>query len=78
MNAILCTWVSSVEINCFQNASNASHKEQVKYAEAGSIAEEVFTSIRTVAAFGLEKQGISRCVHVTYMAICIIYYVILI
>lgn len=44
------------------NASNASHKEQVKYAEAGSIAEEVFTSIRTVAAFGLEKQGISRYV----------------
>jgi len=37
----------------------------MKYAEAGSIAEEVFTSIRTVAAFGLEKQGISRYVNVT-------------
>jgi len=61
-----------VEINCFQNASKACHREQIKYAEAGSIAEEVFTSIRTVAAFGLEKQGISRCVHV----ICIIYYII--
>ncbi|XP_022171475.1 multidrug resistance protein 1B-like isoform X2 [Myzus persicae] len=42
------------------NASRACHREQIKYAEAGSIAEEVFTSIRTVAAFGLEKQGISR------------------
>lgn len=61
-----------MEINCFQNASKACHREQIKYAEAGSIAEEVFTSIRTVAAFGLEKQGISRCVHV----ICIIYYII--
>ncbi|XP_060869944.1 ATP-dependent translocase ABCB1-like isoform X2 [Metopolophium dirhodum] len=44
------------------NASRACHREQIKYAEAGSIAEEVFTSIRTVAAFGLEKQGISRYV----------------
>jgi len=44
------------------NASKACHREQIKYAEAGSIAEEVFTSIRTVAAFGLEKQGISRYV----------------
>ncbi|KAL5240368.1 hypothetical protein ACI65C_007778 [Semiaphis heraclei] len=42
------------------HASRACHREQTKYAEAGSIAEEVFTSIRTVAAFGLEKQGISR------------------
>ncbi|XP_016656026.1 multidrug resistance protein 1A isoform X3 [Acyrthosiphon pisum] len=44
------------------NASRACHREQIKYAEAGSIAEEVFTSIRTVAAFGLEKQGISQYV----------------
>jgi hypothetical protein len=58
-----------VKINYLQNASKACHREQIKYAEAGSIAEEVFTSIRTVAAFGLEKQGIARCVNV----ICIIY-----
>jgi len=63
-----------VEINCFQNASKACHREQIKYAEAGSIAEEIFTSIRTVAAFGLEKQGISRYVNV----ICITYYTIFI
>lgn len=30
------------------------------YAKAGSIAEEVFSSIRTVAAFGGEKKEIAR------------------
>ncbi|VVC36193.1 Hypothetical protein CINCED_3A013935 [Cinara cedri] len=43
-------------------ASKACCLEQIKYSIAGSIAEEVFTAIRTVAAFGLEKQGISRYV----------------
>lgn len=33
----------------------------MKYAIAGSIAEEAFTAIRTVAAFGLEKLEILRC-----------------
>lgn len=36
----------------------------MKYAVAGSIAEEVFTAMRTVAAFGLEKLEILRCVNV--------------
>ena len=30
------------------------------YAKAGSIAEEVLSSIRTVAAFGGEKKEIAR------------------
>ena len=30
------------------------------YAKAGSIAEDVFSSIRTVAAFGGEKKEIAR------------------
>lgn len=30
------------------------------YAKAGSVAEEVFSSIRTVAAFGGEKKEIAR------------------
>lgn len=30
------------------------------YAKAGNIAEEVLSSIRTVAAFGGEKKEISR------------------
>lgn len=45
----------------------ASCKEQIKYAVAGSIAEEVFTAIRTVTAFGLEKQVISRYVYLCNM-----------
>lgn len=44
----------------------SSRREQTKYAVAGSIAEEVFTAIRTVAAFGLEKQEIAKYILPTY------------
>jgi len=49
-----------VKLIYFQNASKACCREQIKYAAAGSTAEEVFTAIRTVAAFGLEKKEIAR------------------
>ena len=35
-------------------------KEQASYAAAGAIAEEVISSIRTVVAFGGEKDEIKR------------------
>ena len=37
-----------------------SSKEQVAYAAAGSIAEEVISSIRTVVAFGGERFEMER------------------
>ena len=37
------------------------------YAKAGSIAEEVLSSIRTVAAFGGEKKEIARWVVNLYV-----------
>ncbi|XP_050420409.1 ATP-dependent translocase ABCB1-like isoform X2 [Adelges cooleyi] len=42
------------------NSSKAVAREQIKYSLAGGIAEEVFTAIKTVAAFGLEKKQIDR------------------
>lgn len=35
-------------------------EEQTAYAKAGSIAEEVLSSIRTVVAFGGEEKEIGR------------------
>lgn len=35
-------------------------KELMAYAEAGSVSEEVLSSIRTVAAFGSEKRETER------------------
>lgn len=35
-------------------------EEQTSYAKAGSIAEEVLSSIRTVVAFGGERTEIER------------------
>lgn len=50
----------------------SSRREQIKYAVAGSIAEEVFTAIKTVAAFGLEKQEIAKYVLLAKMSCDII------
>lgn len=47
-------------MSIFKNAATACRREQIKYSIAGSIAEEVFTAIKTVAAFGLEKREIKR------------------
>lgn len=33
------------------------------YAKAGSVADEVLSSMRTVAAFGGEKKEVERLVH---------------
>lgn len=37
-----------------------SNKEQTAYSEAGSVAEEAISSIRTVVAFGGEKDEMQR------------------
>ena len=42
--------------------SAVTAQELDAYAKAGSIAEEVLSSIRTVAAFGGEKKEIERSV----------------
>jgi len=39
---------------------NGFGSTKAAYAEAGSVAEEVFSSIRTVAAFGGEKREVKR------------------
>ena len=38
-------------------------REQSAYASAGAVSEEVLSSIRTVVAFGGEKNEAERCVH---------------
>lgn len=43
--------------------SSITTKELDAYAKAGSIAEEVLSSIRTVAAFGGERKEIARYEH---------------
>ena len=43
-----------------QLLTSITTKELDAYAKAGSIAEEVLSSIRTVAAFGGEKKEIER------------------
>jgi len=40
-----------------------------EYASAGAIAEEVFSSIRTVVAFGGQQKEIKRYEYVMYLAI---------
>lgn len=37
-----------------------SNKEQTALAQAGGVAEEVLTAIRTVMAFGGEKKEVER------------------
>lgn len=52
-----------------QLLSSITTKELDAYAKAGSIAEEVLSSIRTVAAFGGEKKEIVR--YKAILALCI-------
>lgn len=40
--------------------TNATNKELTAYAKAGSVAEEVFTAIRTVVAFGGQEKECDR------------------
>ena len=46
-----------------QLLTSITTKELDAYAKAGSIAEEVLSSIRTVAAFGGEKKEIERYMY---------------
>ena len=43
-----------------QVASTQGYKRQSALSKAGSIAEEMLSSIRTVVAFGGQKKGIER------------------
>lgn len=43
-----------------QVAASSAAREQAKYGIAGGIAEEVLTSIRTIAAFGGQAREIER------------------
>ena len=43
-----------------QMSTSATQKELSAYARAGAVAEEVFSSIRTVFAFGGEKKECER------------------
>lgn len=43
-----------------QFVTQFTSKEQSAYARAGAIAEEVFSSIRTVMAFGGEQKEVQR------------------
>ena len=43
-----------------QVASTQSYKRQSALSKAGSIAEEMLTSIRTVVAFGGQTKGTER------------------
>ncbi len=45
---------------CGKLIATQSAREQQKYGRAGAVAEEVLSSIRTIAAFGGEKREIQR------------------
>ena len=47
-------------IKIFQISTRLSKKELVAYGKAGSIAEQVLSSIRTVVAFGGQKSESER------------------
>lgn len=46
--------------NSHQVISRLTSQEQTAYAKAGGVAEEVFSAIRTVVAFGGEKRELER------------------
>ena len=45
---------------CVQIVATFTVREQSAYAAAGAVAEEVFSSIRTVMAFGGEDREVER------------------
>ena len=47
-------------LRVFQLGSMSTSKELAAYAKAGAVAEEVLSSMRTVAAFGAEKKECAR------------------
>jgi hypothetical protein len=51
---------SVIELLCLQLAGSLTNKELIAYAKAGGVAEEVISSIRTVAAFGGEEKEVKR------------------
>jgi hypothetical protein len=47
-------------IALFQSGTKFANKELAAYARASAIAQEVFSSIRTVFAFGGQRKEIER------------------
>lgn len=45
---------------CLQVAKDSTVQEQAAYAQAGGVAEEVLSAIRTVIAFGGESKECDR------------------
>ena len=45
---------------CLQLIASFASKEQKQYADAGAVAEEVLSSVRTVVAFGGEEKEAER------------------
>ena len=52
---VLCTTCLDTQL-----VTRFTSKEQTAYARAGAVAEEVFSSIRTVVAFGGEQKEVQR------------------
>ena len=58
-----------IQIIILQIASTQDYKKQNALSKAGSIAEEMLSSIRTVVAFGGQKKGIERFAYVKKLPI---------
>lgn len=52
--------------------ASLTSKEQTAYAEAGAIAEQAISSIRTVVAFGGENEELKKYEKLTFVCYCII------
>lgn len=61
-NAFDCNCIIVVPclLLCLQLVASFTSKEQKAYAQAGSVAEEVISCLRTVAAFGGEDKEAQR------------------
>ena len=65
LTLVILSLVPVLVLTAFLNGkvmADVSYKEQTAYAAAGSIAEEVISSIRTVVSFGAENREIKRYV----------------
>ena len=49
-----------------QFSGRYAKKELSVYSKAGSVAEEVISSIKTVAAFGCQDMEVERCATYSY------------
>lgn len=59
MMSIRLPWLCEY-VFIFQLTARLSRKEQTAYAEAGAVAEQALSSIKTVATFGGEEKEEKR------------------